>query len=114
MHARKELDRADCIMDGRQLGRNDKGQPIRLSYGSTGVFTHSGRTIDKYEVVAIRQERKRVLNRVSRRGAERLHGLGSIQNMQSAMMLQKETLHEFSIKSVHIVDQLVEAVLMPP
>ncbi len=114
MQARQVFNRANCVMDGRQLGRDDDRQAIRLANSGTGVLAESRRRIDNDELVALGQKCQGVLNGIRRGRVKRLYCLWSVQHMESARVLQQEALQQFGVKSVHVVNQLVKAILMAP
>src|SRR5580698_6089032 len=99
-------------MDGRQLGGDDDPQAVRLANGGASIFAKPRGRIDDDELVTFRQKRQRVLNSVRRGRVKSLNRLRSIQHMKTARVLQQEALQQFGVKPVHIVNQLVKAILM--
>jgi len=108
------LDRAQRVMDRRQLRSDDHGQPVRLTNSGARVFAQAGRAIDDDKFVIVSQKRQGMLDGIGWRIAKRLHGLRCIQYMESAVMLQQETLQQLGVQPVHVMNQLIEAVLMAP
>ena len=64
MQTRQVLDRANRIMDRRKFRSDDDCQTVRLPYGGARVLAQPRWAVDEHELIVLRQEGQRVLDRV--------------------------------------------------